>query len=141
MRFKRSAFFVFAASSFIGLHLAGCGSGSGPDSAYQGAYRSVYSITTLGETGSFTFSIEQKRRMTGSLLDTNTNKSYPFDGSIGTNGSFRGNVKDGVTQYPLSGTFSPGAQAGGIAGGDFKQTRNQVDYIAAALRSPLMPRN
>jgi hypothetical protein len=125
--YTRRGVIVAAIISVPTLMMSGCGGGKKPDSQYRGAYRSAYTIPSLNETGTFSFSIAQKGEMTGSLLDQVTNKAYAFNGKIDNSGAFWGDIKDGATVYPLSGTFAPSGTGAGSGGGDFKQTRNGAE--------------
>lgn len=111
--------------------LAGCSAGAPPDSQFQGTYTAAYTIPGVAESGSFSFSVEQKGKMIGSFTDGSTSKVYAFDGVVKNNGSFTGTVQDGAKSYPTSGllvTGTSGAATAGTPGGDFKQTRDGVEY-------------
>lgn len=116
---RRSVILPIAAA-VPAIVLSGCGSGAKRDSTFRGAYRSVYTIPSEGETGVFSFSVEQKGDMSGSFTDSN-NKVSAFSGSIGNDGKFSGTVTDGNNRYDTRGTLST---SGTVSGGDFRQTRN-----------------
>jgi|GEM_PF-6582816 hypothetical protein len=117
---RRGVFLV--ATLCLGIALSGCGKGAGPDSPYRGAYRANYTLPAVGETGTFTYTVEQKGSMIGSFQDINTGKISNFNGKIEPSGNFSGTtVMDGAT-INTRGTFSLTGSAG--AGGDFDQQRN-----------------
>lgn len=86
--------------------LTGCAAGAPPDSTYQGTYRSVYAIPGVGETGTFNYSVEKKGQITGSFVDANTSKVLGFTGTVANDGKFVGQLSDGATTSPVSGTLS-----------------------------------
>lgn len=111
----RAGFLVALGALTTGA-LLGCAGGAPPDSKYQGAYRSVYTIPSTGESGIFNFSVEKKGGMTGAFVDANTNKTLAFNGSVGNDGRFRGDILDSGVKYGIEGTLAS-------AGGDFEQVR------------------
>lgn len=109
----------------LGLILTGCGKGAKQDSPYRGSYRAIYSLPSLGETGVFSFTVEQKGHMFGSFQDNNSGSVYDFNGEIKPAGDFSGSTKAGSLSYPTNGTLSTSRQG---QGGDFEQVRNGVKY-------------
>ena len=111
--------------------MAGCGSGAPPNSKYAGTYRATYLTPATGETGTFSFTVEQKGRMTGSFTDI-FNKTKGFTGSVGNNGSFDGQVTDTTGTYPINGTLT-------AQGGDFRITRGSVDQQGSFTTAGTLP--
>lgn len=124
MRTSRGAAFLVAVFLFFGGLLSGCGSGAPPDNIYQGSYRAAYSIPQLNESGTFSYTIEKKGGMTGSFVDTQTNKTRGFRGTMNNSGSFSGEVTEGATRSAVSGVIA----STGVPGGDFTLNQNGAEY-------------
>lgn len=118
---------AFGAAACCVPGLAGCSGGTkhGPDdSVYAGSYRAAYSIPSVNENGTFSYSVAQKGDIIGSFVDSSNNTTRAFNGHIDNNGSFSGTTQDGINSYPTSGTISKVVSS--ATGGDFKQTRSGV---------------
>lgn len=132
MRLIRTYGVIVATALLGGLTLTGCGQGADQDSPYQGTYRSTYEIPSLNQTGTFSYTVEQKGGMKGSFTDAASGRSIPFDGKIENSGKFNGTATDGTDRYSTSGTFSSGGQT---PGGNFQQVRSGVTYAGSFLIS------
>jgi hypothetical protein len=109
--------FLAVSGAVTAAALIGCAAGAPPNSKYQGTYRSVYAIPGAGENGTFNYSVEQKGKITGALVDSSNNKVWSFNGSVANDGKFNGTLSDGAQTSPVSGTLSP-------TGGNFETSRS-----------------
>jgi hypothetical protein len=116
-----AAIFVSAAAFLLN----GCGAKSAPDTPYKGAYRAAYTIPALNESGTFSFTVEQKGGMTGSFV-TDTGTTYAFSGGVASSGYFSGTLKTASVSYPLTGTLAVTTTTTG--GGNFQETRDNQSY-------------
>ena len=108
-KLSRSAFFsvLVSSSAFV---LAGCGGGTEKNSNYTGSYRSAYSIPTLGETGVFSFTVDTKGKLSGTL-DNQNGQVREVSGSVKGDGSFEG----GTLVRTASGTGRTGVVSGTVS--------------------------
>ena len=124
------------------MTLAGCGSGAPPNSHFQGSYRSQYVVPTTNENGIFSFSVAQKGDMVGSFVDSSTNTTSAFTGTVGSDGHFHGSVNVGANVYPVTGTLNTATINGSVPGGDFQETRGtnvmqgSFSLVAAGVTPP-----
>ncbi len=109
--------FLAVSGAVTAAALIGCAAGAPPNSTYQGTYRSVYAIPGAGENGTFNYSVEQKGKVTGALVDSSNNKAWSFNGIVANNGKFEGTLSDGAQTSPISGTLSK-------TGGNFELMRS-----------------
>jgi hypothetical protein len=113
MKITRTSFLSGTALVLAGVTFGCSGNyGGTPDSTFSGSYRSVYNIPSLSEVGNFSYSVDQKGKIIGSLTDVSSNKTMPVSGTVKNNGAFTGTVTDGSNNYPMSGTLD-------AKGGDF----------------------
>jgi hypothetical protein len=121
MKINRSYFLSGTTLVLAGV-MFGCSGNYGgtPDSTFSGSYRSAYNIPSLSEVGNFSYSVNQKGLLEGSLIDVSTNKVMAVTGTVKNNGTFSGEVKDGSSKYPISGTLDKN-------GGDFKIAKGGSD--------------
>jgi hypothetical protein len=121
MKITRSYFLSGTTLVLTGVMLGCSGNyGGTPDSTFSGSYRSAYNIPGLSEVGNFSYSVNQKGALEGSLIDVSTNKVMSVTGTVKNNGTFSGEVKDGTSKYPISGTLDKN-------GGDFKIAKGGTD--------------
>lgn len=133
MGMQTRAKFLMSLGAFSLAALTGCAGGAPPDSEFVGTYLSTYTLPSVGENGTFSFTVEQKGRMVGSFTDANTNQAYAFDGTVENSGKFTGSLKSGSTTSPISGILvvkgSSGSGTGNTgAGGDFSLTRSGTEH-------------
>jgi hypothetical protein len=121
MKINRSYFLGGTTLMLAGVMLGCSGNyGGTPDSTFSGSYRSAYNIPSLSEVGNFSYSVNQKGALEGSLIDVSTNKVMAVTGTVKNNGTFSGEVKDGSSKYPISGTLDKN-------GGDFRIAKGGSD--------------
>lgn len=117
---------IVAATAVPAIVLSGCGAKSKPDTPYRGSYRAAYTIPDLNESGTFSFTVEQKGGMTGAFVDNNSGKTYAFSGGVASSGYFSGTLQNGADKFSVTGTLAIASTTSG--GGDFQQSRGSQTY-------------
>ena len=139
---SRSAFFSVLVSTGA-FALVGCGGSTEKNSTYTGSYRSAYSITTLGETGTFNFTVDTKGKVSG-LMDNLSGEVREVNGSINADGAFEATTRNrtsgatGVLNSTVSSEFVnnlPGSfnNPTPVSGGNFSIQESGVTSVGNFL--------
>ena len=80
----RRGFLAISGSDHLRPALIGCAAGAPPNSTYQGTYRSrLRHSRREARPGTFNYSVDQKGRVTGSLVDSGSSgKVWSFNGTV-----------------------------------------------------------